>query len=287
MPHALLVYHSLTGSTGKVCDKIAEGLKEGGYSIEKCSLVNSQPPAINDVDLLGIGFPVYYYQLPFNVREYIKNLSDLEGKNYFLFMLHGTYPGETISQANRLLSTKNGKRLGEFSSYGEGYFYGYLINGYRFSVDHPDEKELEAAKDFGIKMANGVQVKEGKRENLGTVYQLIKISANRWLADNIYSRFFKVDKEKCIHCGTCVRSCPKDNITIVDDYPDWGQDCIICMNCQVWCPTGAIKGFLDLDIIQPLIKNSIRDAEDDQNIETMYVDTDNWRQEIEHPEKVE
>jgi len=53
--------------------------------------------------------------------------------------------------------------------------------------------------------------------------------------------FFRleVDKEKCIHCGTCLHVCPV-SYDISQDAVSSGR-CIRCFKCQKNCPEGAIK----------------------------------------------
>ena len=31
---------------------------------------------------------------------------------------------------------------------------------------------------------------------------------SRWLVENLYSRLFKVDPDKCTACGKCIEICP-------------------------------------------------------------------------------
>ena len=54
----------------------------------------------------------------------------------------------------------------------------------------------------------------------------------------------KIDKELCIGCGECVKSCSVDVIRMDEDtekaiikYP---QDCMLCEMCVFFCPTDAI-----------------------------------------------
>ncbi len=57
---------------------------------------------------------------------------------------------------------------------------------------------------------------------------------------SLFSRFavlgVKVDQDKCINCGKCVRECKMD-IKHVGD-----RECIHCVECAACCPTGAIDG---------------------------------------------
>lgn len=53
----------------------------------------------------------------------------------------------------------------------------------------------------------------------------------------------KVDKHLCITCGSCVRTCPGDLITMKDHpIPTEGswEICIDCGHCVAVCPTGAM-----------------------------------------------
>ena len=45
----------------------------------------------------------------------------------------------------------------------------------------------------------------------------------------------------CIGCGTCVRICPRGNITLRDKKPVFGADCIGCLSCVQYCPRQAIN----------------------------------------------
>ena len=51
----------------------------------------------------------------------------------------------------------------------------------------------------------------------------------------------KVDKEKCVGCGTCVDACPEAAIELVEDLAVVDEKrCKDCGDCVAACPTEAI-----------------------------------------------
>ena len=67
----------------------------------------------------------------------------------------------------------------------------------------------------------------------------------------------KVKKKVCVGCGTCVKKCPVDAITLApDNKAQIDRDkCIGCAECTVVCPTGAIgiNWKTDLKLLQEKI----------------------------------
>ena len=48
--------------------------------------------------------------------------------------------------------------------------------------------------------------------------------------------------EGCVKCGTCIKVCPSNAITIEDnEFIIDLRKCIFCGNCQYYCSKGAIK----------------------------------------------
>lgn len=47
--------------------------------------------------------------------------------------------------------------------------------------------------------------------------------------------------DECIGCGLCAKSCPLNNIKIVDKKPVWGDNCTHCVACINRCPKHAIE----------------------------------------------
>ena len=51
----------------------------------------------------------------------------------------------------------------------------------------------------------------------------------------------KVNVEKCMHCGACVGSCPKNAVYLAEVLLEFGPECTRCGRCVKMCPVGAIS----------------------------------------------
>ena len=51
----------------------------------------------------------------------------------------------------------------------------------------------------------------------------------------------KVNPNKCLHCGLCVGSCPKNAIFLNEVTLEFNNDCINCGICVRLCPMGALS----------------------------------------------
>lgn len=61
----------------------------------------------------------------------------------------------------------------------------------------------------------------------------------------------KINKEKCISCGKCLRVCPGSLIYKDEDgksFIKYEKDCWGCTACLKECPAGAIMYYLGIDI---------------------------------------
>lgn len=65
----------------------------------------------------------------------------------------------------------------------------------------------------------------------------------------------KVDKEKCVECGKCARSCPAGAIDLSNPKETDAEKCISCSRCIVVCPDKARRfGGLKYHAVAPIFK---------------------------------
>jgi flavodoxin/NAD-dependent dihydropyrimidine dehydrogenase PreA subunit len=282
MPRSLVIYFSQGGSTTQVAQSIGSGLRAAGHEVTLCNLRDEPPPPLHGYDLLGVGSPVYYYRLPFNVETYIKGLPDMAGFPAFAFVLHATYRGDGGNDLCRGLAQKGARLVGYLHSYGAGTFYGYFKHGYQFSPGHPSTEELARAEAFGQETAERAASQAAAvvldEPRLAAIYRLERSLIGQWLTRNVYSRLFRVNKAKCTGCGRCVQECPVDNISMnADKHPVWGRECILCLYCEMNCPEEAVSSPVNLPIFLPFLKYNMHAGSHDPKLDHRRATVDHGR----------
>jgi flavodoxin/ferredoxin len=274
---AIVVYYSVSGTTHRVADGIAQGLADGGVDCELHDLRAAPVPELKQFDIVGVGSPVHYYRLPEPVSDALKTLGSLDGVSSFSFVTHSTYRGNAQNTLRRALSRAGATEVGAFTSFGEGLFLGYLRQGYLFAPGHPDSSDLERAREFGIGVAEAHhELKAGGPPPrapafdpaTGPVYVVERALTAPALAHSVHSRFFHADPKSCSRCGRCAHDCPTGNISYTrGQVPSWGRDCILCATCVVVCPSAAVRCPLDWAVFAPFYAYNVRQAAGDPNME--------------------
>lgn len=267
MPRALIAYFSQSGTTARVAEAIAAGLADAGYEADLRRIGRDAPRDLAGYDLIGIGTPVYYYRLPFNVSDYLAVLPDLGGIPVFAFLLQGSHRFDAGNRLRHVLARKGGREVGYFNCRGEANYLGHLKEGYLFSPDHPTAGELAQARAFGRETAacaaSGGYEPPADEPPPPALYRLERLLLSRWLIEHVYSRLFRVDPAECTACGVCMETCPTANIR--DDgagRPLWGRNCLFCMRCEMDCPEDAISSFMSRPatrwLMRPFLKYHVR-----------------------------
>lgn len=263
MPKAALVYFSQGGTTARVAEAIAAGLRAATWEVDLFDLRNGPPPEIRGYDLLGVGSPVYFFRLPFNVADYLRALPRVEGMPVFSFLLYGSHAFDAATTLQQMLADRGGRSVGTFQCHGEAYFLGHLREGYLFSAGHPTVDELGRASAFGTAVAErarrGEVAAAAEQSKPPWVYRIERAVACRWLVEHVYTRLFRVDPVRCTACGQCMDVCPTQNIDKdARGHPLWGRDCLLCLSCEMKCPEDAISSVFSRPVFRALVRPVLR-----------------------------
>ncbi len=289
MPRALILYLSLGGTTARVARHIAAGLEDQGFDVRLHDLHRTmrqrRASGWDSPDLLGVGSPTHYFRLPTLITDYLDLLPPLDGSSAFSFTLYGTYAGDAAAELSRRLAQRGANELAAFSCRGADRYGPYLRKGKLFSPGRPAAADLQAAEQFGAEVgARASDVAAARTDPpsagdvpadaapadaaLGWVYRVERLLTGRTLANQVYSRLFRVDRDRCTGCGRCEKRCPTGNIVLDGEgRPAWGRHCLLCLYCELVCPEEAVSTPVSWPPFDLFVRHNVRVAAADPAIE--------------------
>lgn len=239
-----IVYFSQTGNTEKVAYAVARGLERAGARVELMRLEKTDPAKLREFDFFGLGAPVFYFKLPYNVAWFLRGMSGMEGKFAFGFLTEGGHAGNAFPQMQKMLSKKGVKLVDAFRCLGFDTYPPFV--GKNRQVGHPDARELAAAETFGFGLlGRRERIRSGERglipvfeHERGRFHRLSVLLTRPVLY--LVSPRKRIRAEKCTKCGVCVTNCPTANIRLAP-FPKFAWRCIYCYHCERVCPERAIE----------------------------------------------
>jgi flavodoxin/NAD-dependent dihydropyrimidine dehydrogenase PreA subunit len=239
-----VVYFSQTGNTGKVACAVARGLERAGAQVELMRLEKTDPARLREYDVVGLGAPVFYFKLPFNVAWFIRSMHGMEGKFAFGFLTEGGHVGNAFLQMRKLLSKKGITLVDAFRCLGFDTYPPFV--GKSRQLGHPNEHELAAAEAFGFGLLRRRDRIRSGEHGLIPVFERergrfhrLSILLTRPVLFLVSPRK-RISARKCTKCGICVKSCPTANIRLAP-LPKFAWRCIYCYHCERVCPVRAIE----------------------------------------------
>lgn len=242
----LIITFSQTGYTRKAAEYIRDGIVSVTGQCDLADLADVEPNAFAGYDLVGLGCPVFYYQEPFHVRDFVDGLPEQKGKHWFVFCSHGSAMGITLRSLSERLKRRGALVVGYFDIYADACapFIPYPT----LTTGHPDAEDYETARVFGREVAERNQrIREGDK---GLIPEPKPVN-EEWVQNasmftpevmKLVIPSLSINMDRCTLCGECEENCPVKGIDAQADPPRIQDPCIYCLRCVMVCPTLAIEG---------------------------------------------
>jgi len=242
----LIIHFSQTGNTFEIAKFICEGVMDAESECEMRALNDVTPASLSDYDLIGIGSPVFWYKEPFNVQDFIENLTEQDGRHWFVFCTHGNVIGDFFPSVTKKLVRMGAKVIGFHNSYANITVPFYPNPSY--TSGHPDAQDFENAKFFGKEIVE----RSKKINNNGddVIPEPGPVSSDEWIEESkmmtkeAIKQFmpeFTINTDTCIQCHECEDNCPVQGIDISAEPPRIQDPCIYCWRCVTICPTLSVE----------------------------------------------
>lgn len=245
---AAVLWYSQTGNTQKCGKVLAKVFEKKGITVIFGDLRDFEQSRFIDLDLLVIGSPVFYYDIPDFVKNFIRSLPDLNGIPVAAYVTFGGPEGNQHNAACSILEglvQKNGVPVGlkafmTISSYSLSFKTNDQDVKTKRNTILPDRSTYKDVREYAGFIES--EVKRGNSsvfEKTLTLREFSTYFGPEWwtklLVDNHY-----IIEQNCLGCGTCVEKCPTKSIDL-DTFSVRTNTCVLCFGCINNCEYQAVN----------------------------------------------
>jgi len=230
----VIYYFSGTGNSLRAAIKIAEEI--GGAEIVSVRC-NSDEIMAQHYDVIGFVCPVYEWDIPGAMREFVEKLKINSDAYIFMVATYIAVHGRCFETMAELLNAK-GVRL----------CYSRAIRCVASQcVAYPPFPPEKLMIPYMERMMKKVGKEIGEKKERAYPHMSF---LTRKLYPKVMGPYMEVEKEydkgffadeRCIGCGVCAKVCPTQNITLQQKRPTWNHHCHGCNACVVYCPMKAVQ----------------------------------------------
>lgn len=238
MKRVNLVYFSGTGGTARVANAFERSFASRAVAVSRTELKGADDPVLYG-DLLVLLFPVYAFNAPKPVDEWLNRLESAQGRQAVVVSVSG---GGEVSPntACRVKTIRNLEKKGY-----EVIYEKMLVMPSNFMIGFDDSLCAMVLHATPVVVDKVVGHLTAGIKHRTSPYGIDRIASKLGRLEAYGGKYFgrqlKVDIEKCTACGWCEKRCPRNNIRIEDGRHLFGNDCVICLRCVYGCPKKAIE----------------------------------------------
>ena len=245
--NCLLLYFTGTYNTRYITQKLKWRLEEEGWHITTHEIdpLHNEPLDYSGYDIIGLGSPIHGFAAPYAFLRFIRHQKFPAGIRAFIYKNSGeTYHANDASSKYFLRKLRKDK-VRVTNEY--HFMMPYNIH-FRFE-DACIREMLEMDKKLLEILVYELthDIPNWKPYKLWPRFVATMVARPQYIGGPVNSFLYKVDKEKCINCDLCVKSCPTKNIYRNERGElAFHHNCLMCMRCSFYCPGDAFDiGFLE------------------------------------------
>ncbi|WP_018751956.1 EFR1 family ferrodoxin [Paenibacillus sanguinis] len=228
----MIIYFSGTGNSLSMAKLLSRLLNEPILHINAALQRYSKM----DEAKIGIIFPVYCCDIPDPVAHFVEKMEFNPSAYIYGIATCGGDAGNALYSLSKLLTKKNLKL-----SYGREITMTDnctpLISPptvyYGSSISNQKNLAEQIASDISQNRIDTSTISYGLKNTL------THAAISGFVLDKLLKK--SVNYDLCVHCGTCQKICPQNNIKIEAGKIEFGKACVQCLACVHWCPNAAIQ----------------------------------------------
>ena len=233
------IYFTGTGNSKRVLETAKAYLIAHKHQMDVVDVTNDYVRDINEYDALMIFYPIYGFNAPKPIIDYVKKMKKADEETPCIIMKQS---GEHLFWNNAsslyLISLLKRRKIIVTNEY-------HYLMPYSFIFRHTDYMAYRMNNVMQQLVPLDLDLYLHKKEAHMKRFFLDRLFAwilrIQWWGGRFNGRFYKVQQDKCIKCMKCVRDCPAHNIEVVDGKFKFKGKCLMCQRCIMYCPKQAIK----------------------------------------------
>jgi len=244
---ALVVWFSQTGHTQRIGRIIRHAWEKAGLTVDGMDYRKFDKSTLGKYDLIVIGAPVNYMDVPVNLQDWLKSIPRIDGASVAAFVTYGGKGDGQHNTACGLLERMNemggaAAGIGMFanmSTFAPTWSAGNASRTLKFK-HLPNENTYSEVRMFADNVLANVTA--GRTYTINRKFgmdSLMTALPQIWLVKLIITNHH-IDTQLCIGCETCIKNCPVNAIDLKTGSVNSGR-CIACIGCVNNCPAQAMK----------------------------------------------
>ena len=231
-----IFFFSGTGNSLYIAKELRERIKNTTlFNIKDCR----DEAIVIEKERVGIVFPVYACGMPHIVERFVARLKPNENSYIFAISTSASGYGTVLQQVNTELTQKHHPLDAAFNIFMPS---NYLPFGGAESRKKQQKKFTAAREALDMIAPLIVELTQTPIPRQWFLPHWFCQLSHRIFMNRLEREVekFHVDAKRCNGCQLCLKVCPVNNITLIENRPDWGKKCEQCFACLQFCPSQAI-----------------------------------------------